>query len=62
MIDIKPRRKKKKLSQADLGRKIGVSRYLILDWEAGRKSPTVKQLEALSGVFECSVKDLILEE
>lgn len=62
MLNIREMRKAQKLSQADLGKRVGVSRYSILAWESGNKSPTLKQLETLANALGCSPKDLILEE
>ena len=61
-INIKRLRKQKKITQEDLARKLGVSRYLILDWEAGNVSPRVSQLKAVSVILGCSIKDLLVEE
>ena len=61
-INIKRLRKQKKITQEDLARKLGVSRYLILDWEAGKVSPRVSQLKAVSVILGCSIKDLLVEE
>ena len=35
---------------------------MILDWEAGKVSPRVSQLEAISVVLGCSLKDFVKEE
>lgn len=52
-------RREMKLSQADLGERLGVSETIVNQWEQGEKYPTVENLIDLSNVFEISLDQLI---
>ena len=52
-------RKKKGLSQEQLGEKIDVTRQTISNWELGETSPNPEQLKLLSKTLDVSVDDLI---
>ncbi len=52
-------RKKKGLSQEQLGEKIAVTRQTISNWELGETSPNPEQLKLLSKTLDVSVDDLI---
>lgn len=52
-------RKKKGLSQEELGYKINVTRQTISKWELGQTSPEMDKLVELSKIFEISVDDLL---
>ncbi|MCR5787609.1 MAG: helix-turn-helix domain-containing protein [Bacilli bacterium] len=52
-------RKKKGLSQEELGEKIDVTRQTISNWELEETSPNPDQLKLLSNVLEVSIDDLM---
>ena len=52
-------RKKKGLSQEQLGEKVDVTRQTISNWELGETSPNPEQLKLLSKALNVSVDDLI---
>ena len=52
-------RKKKGLSQEQLGEKINVTRQTISNWELGETSPNPEQLKLLSQTLDTSVDDLV---
>lgn len=55
-------RKKKKLTQEQLGEKIGVTAKTISRWENGNYMPDISLLKPLSQELEISVNDLISGE
>lgn len=52
-------RKKKGLSQEQLGEQIGVTRQTISNWELNETSPNTEQLKLLSKSFNISIDDLL---
>lgn len=52
-------RKEQKLSQEELGEKIGVTRQTISNWELGETIPDTKQLIELSKVLNISIDELV---
>lgn len=52
-------RKKKGLSQEQLGEKVNVTRQTISNWELNETSPNPEQLKLLSSVLEVSIDDLL---
>ena len=52
-------RKKKGLSQEELGEKVNVTRQTISNWELGETSPNPEQLKKLSQELNVSVDDLL---
>ena len=52
-------RKKKGLSQEELGEKVNVTRQTISNWELDETSPNPEQLKLLSKALNVSVDDLI---
>ena len=46
------------LTQDELRRKVGVSKNILIDWEKGRKVPTMEQLERYCKECGCSVSDV----
>lgn len=52
-------RKKKGLSQEELGEKISVTRQTISNWELGETSPNIEQLKLLSKEFNISIDELV---
>ncbi len=57
--NLKKLRLKKKMSQGDISRKLGVDRAYISSIENGRMNPTLSTLEKISGVLKVSIKDLV---
>lgn len=47
-------RKAKKLSQEELGKLLGLSRFPIIDWEAGRKSPDLFMASKIADCLDVS--------
>lgn len=58
---IKESREKNKLSQTELGEKIGVSLSTITRWEKGKRTPRSEELLALAKVLNVSVAYLLGE-
>lgn len=52
-------RKKRGLSQEQLGEKINVTRQTISNWELGETSPNPEQLKLLSKVLNVSIDELL---
>tara|TARA_Y100001968_G_scaffold189507_1_gene173686 strand:- start:1144 stop:1332 length:189 start_codon:yes stop_codon:yes gene_type:complete len=58
---IKQLLKEKNISQAELARKTGLSRAVLVNYESFKTSPTLKNLQKIAGVLEVKVKDLFIE-
>jgi len=58
-VRIKALREERKLSQAAVGREIGVERYSIYSYENGRTYPDFIHLIALADLFEVSLDYLV---
>ena len=52
--------KRKGYTQAEVARKIGVSRQSISLWAQGKSVPNLKSLAALAELFGVEVKDILL--
>ena len=52
-------RRKKGLSQEELGEKISVTRQTISNWELGETTPNIEQLKLLSNEFSISIDELV---
>lgn len=46
------------LTQDELRKKVGVSKNILLDWEKGRKYPTMEQLERYCEACGCTTSDV----
>ena len=55
-------RKKKMLSQAELARRTGVTRYTIHHIEAGINNPSLTLAMRIAKILECKVEDIIFFE
>lgn len=55
-------RKKKGLSQEQLGEIIEVTRQTISNWELGETTPNIEQLKLLSKTFNISIDELLDNE
>ena len=58
---IKQLLKEKNISQAELARKTGLSRAVLVNYESFKTSPTLKNLQKIARVLEVKVKDLFIE-
>jgi len=58
---VKRKRQRDRLTQADLGARIGVSGSYISGVEAAQTSPRITELEGLGTVFRTTAFDLICE-
>ena len=56
--NIKELRTLKKMTQAELGKKVGVSRTAISSWEVNRTEPSLNDIEKLAEVLGCKRTDL----
>lgn len=52
-------RKEKKLTQAELGDKLGVTNKTISRWETGNYMPPVEMLEELSNMYGLTINELL---
>jgi transcriptional regulator with XRE-family HTH domain len=58
---VKSKRQRDRLTQSDLGGRIGVSGSYISGVEANQTSPRIAEIEALAQVFRTTAFDLIVE-
>ena len=58
---VKRKRQRDRLTQSDLGSRIGVSGSYISSVESAQTSPRIAELEALGTVFRTTAFDLIVE-
>lgn len=58
MNNIKEFRKKLKLSQSDIAKKMEVNQSTIANWERGFRNPNVKQAIKLAEILETTVESL----
>ena len=56
--EIRARRTERRLSQAELGELLGVSRQTIIAIENGKYDPSLPLAFKLANVFEASIEDL----
>ena len=59
MEKIRKMRKQQGLSQEQLAKNSGLSRYSIINFETGRRDPRVKDLKKIAKALNVSVKELI---
>ena len=59
---IKQKRKKAKLTQEALAKKIGCATITIRQYESGKRSPSLRILATISDALDVDVFDLIPEE
>ena len=57
--NLKSLRKEKKVSQAELAKRIDVSTGIISLWESGKREPTMRSLIALSVCFGVTLDALV---
>mgnify|MGYP006270046969 CR=1 FL=1 len=56
--NVKAYRKKMKLNQSDLGKKVGVSRQTISSIERGKYNPSIVLALKIAKVFDTSVEEI----
>lgn len=61
-MSLKAQRKKAKLSQQELGNKLGISDAAVAQWESGKTMPTAKRLIEMANLFNCTVDELLKED
>ena len=60
--NLKNLRKLKKISQEELGEKVGVSRQSVSKWENSEAYPEMNNLLILCKIFNCKINDLLSEK
>jgi len=55
-------RKKKNMTQRDLGKALGVSTSAIAMWETGQREPDAETLTTIANYFEVSIDELLGRE
>ena len=55
-------RNNNRLSQEELGEKLGVSRQAISKWESGQSTPDLKKLIAISELYNITIDSLVKDE
>ena len=58
MNNIRELRLKRKMTQQDLGEKLGVTRVAVCNWESGVAKPRTEILPALAKVLRCKIDAL----
>lgn len=58
MNHIKEFRKKKKLSQSDISKILGIKQNTFSQWETGKRTPNVIQAIKLAEILETTVESL----
>ena len=53
-----PMRELAGISQAELARRLDVSRQAVSSWESGEKWPTPDRLPQIAGILGCSIDEL----
>lgn len=51
--------KQKNITQEELGNKLGLSQQTISDWCNGRRTPRMKMLIKLSGLFDMKIDEIV---
>lgn len=57
-ITLRDKRNKRGLTQAELGRILGVSFQAVSQWERGETTPTIDLLPVLAAALHCDIGDL----
>lgn len=58
-MTLSERRKKQKLTQEDVAKKLGIDRTTVSKWETGETFPSTKQLLPLAKLYNCKADDLL---
>ena len=59
MLNLKLMRTKRRMTQQELGERIGSNRKVICSYETGWRYPRRDVLEKLANALECEVKDIV---
>ena len=59
--EIRKTRKKQGLSQEQLAKMSGLSRYTIMNFETGKRDPRIKDLRKIAKALNVSIEELISE-
>lgn len=59
LIGLTRQREKKRLTQKELGEKLGVVGNTIYCYEKGRRQPDIQTLKKLAEILNCKINDLI---
>ncbi len=57
-MDIKVKRKQKKLSQSELAQMIGVNQTAVSQWERGATMPTLDKAAMIANALGCTIDEL----
>lgn len=55
---IKAQRKKRGLTQKELGKRLGVSYQTVAQWENNLRNPKIETLRKIADALECNISDL----
>lgn len=61
-LKIQERREARGYTQAELGRKVGVTQSVISEWESENYLPKARQLPALAEALGCSIDELFSDK
>ena len=61
-MSIKEARERAGLTQAQVGKKLGITDSAVNQWEAGKAFPNTKRLIALAELYGCTIEDLIRKD
>ncbi len=59
MINLKPYRKAKGLTQKDIAKKLNIVPSTVSMWETGERNPDIIMLKRLAILLECTTDDLL---
>ena len=62
MLKMKALRLVSNMTQAEVGKAIGVSRQTVAAWEDGRVYPLIKNCKALAALYQCDMAELFRED
>lgn len=62
MVNIRAYREAASMTQAELGRRVGVTPQAVTRWETGAAKPTLDNLFAMAAIFDCAVSDLYVPD
>ncbi len=59
MNSIQRKRQQKNLTQAELGKRVGVNQNTVAQWESGARKPSIIMLKRIAEVFHCTTDELL---
>lgn len=59
MNSIRRKRQEVKLTQAELGEKVGVNQNTVTQWESGARKPNIIMLKRIAAVLHCTTDELL---